>query len=65
MIKSILTLEFKQYKSNANIHYFINEKTRELVIAIIYVDDIVMIHVRTILFLFLLSIFLDFIFLFF
>jgi len=40
MTKSILTLGFKQCRSNASMYYFINEKTRELVIAIIYVDDI-------------------------
>ena len=40
MTKSILTLGFKQYKSNANIYYFIDKKTRELVIATVYVDDV-------------------------
>jgi len=40
MTKLILTLGFKQCKSDAGIYYFINEKTRELVIAIIYVDDV-------------------------
>jgi len=33
----MLTLEFKQYKSNASVYYFIDEETRELVIAIVYI----------------------------
>ena len=40
MTKSILALEFKQYKFNANVYYFIDEETRELVIIIIYVNNI-------------------------
>ena len=40
MTKSILTLGFKQYKSNASVYYFIDKKTRELVIAIVYIDDV-------------------------
>jgi len=36
----MLTLGFKQYKSNAVIYCFIDKETRELVIAIVYVDDI-------------------------
>ena len=40
MTKSMLTLGFKQYKSNAGVYYFIDEKTRELVIAIVYVNDV-------------------------
>ena len=40
MTKSILALGFKQYKSNANIYYFIDKEIRELIIAIIYVDDV-------------------------
>ena len=40
MTKSMLTLGFKQCKSNANMYYFIDEKTRKLVIAIVYVNDI-------------------------
>ena len=35
-----LILEFKQCKSNTSIYYFINKETRELVIAIVYVDSI-------------------------
>ena len=40
MTKSILTLGFKQWKYNDSMYYFINEKTIELVIAIIYINDI-------------------------
>jgi len=36
----MLILEFKQYKSNASVYYFINKKTRKLVIAIVYVNDV-------------------------
>jgi len=36
----MLTLGFKQYKYDADVHYFIDKKTKELVIAIVYVDDI-------------------------
>jgi len=36
----MLVLEFKQYKYNAGIYYFINKETKELVIAIVYVNDI-------------------------
>ena len=40
MTKSVLALEFKQYKSNAGVHYFINKETKELIIAIVYVDNV-------------------------
>ena len=40
MTKSILTLGFKQYKSDTGVYYFIDKKTRELVITIVYVDDV-------------------------
>ena len=40
MTKSMLILEFKWYKFNVSVYYFIDEKTKELVIAIVYVDDI-------------------------
>ena len=40
MTKSMLALGFKQCKFNAGVYYFIDEETRELVIAIIYVDDV-------------------------
>ena len=46
MTKSILTLGFKQCKFNASIYYFINKKTRELVIAIICVDDIYFMNLK-------------------
>ena len=36
----MLTLGFKQCKSNTGVYYFIDEKTRELVIAIVYVDNV-------------------------
>jgi len=40
MTKSILALIFKQYKSDASIYYFIDEETRKLDIAIIYVNNV-------------------------
>jgi len=36
----MLALEFKQYKSNTGVYYFINKETRKLVIAIVYVNDV-------------------------
>jgi len=36
----MLTLRFKQCKSDASVYYFIDENTRELVIAIVYIDNI-------------------------
>ena len=39
MTKSILALGFKWCKSNTDV-YYINEKTKKLVIVIIYVDNI-------------------------
>ena len=38
--KSMLALEFKQCKSNSSMYYFIDKKTKELVITIIYIDDV-------------------------
>ena len=38
--KSILALRFNQCKFNAGVYYFINKETRELVIAIVYVNDV-------------------------
>ena len=38
MTKSILALGFMQYKSNASI--FIDKETRELIIAILYINDV-------------------------
>jgi len=40
MAKSMLALEFKQHKSNTGMYYFINKETRELVLVIVYVNDI-------------------------
>jgi len=42
----MLALEFKQYKSNASLYYFIDEKTRELVISIVYVDNVYFIDLK-------------------
>ena len=39
MTKSVLALEFKQYKFNAGAYYFINKETRELIV-IVYVDNV-------------------------
>ena len=33
-------LEFKQYKIDASVYYFIDKETKELVIVIIYVNDV-------------------------
>jgi len=40
MTKSISVLGFKQCKSDVSVYYFIDKETRELVIAIVYVDDV-------------------------
>ena len=40
MTKLILALGFKQCKSDASVYYFINEETRKLVIAIVYIDNV-------------------------
>ena len=40
MTKLILALRFKKYKSDASIYYYHNKKTKALVIAIVYIDDI-------------------------
>ena len=40
MTKSILALRFKWCKSNTSMYYFIDKKTREFVIAIVYVNEI-------------------------
>jgi len=37
----MLTLRFKWYKFNADVYYFIDKKTRELVIVIVYVSGMV------------------------
>jgi len=36
----MLVLGFKQCKSDTDVYYFIDKETRELVIAIIYVNDV-------------------------
>ena len=36
----MLTLRFKQCKSDTGVYYFIDEKTRELVITIVYINNI-------------------------
>jgi len=36
----MLALEFKQYKSNAGVYYFIDKETREPVIAIVYINNV-------------------------
>jgi len=36
----MLVLEFKQCKFDTGVYYFIDEETRELVIAIVYVNDV-------------------------
>ena len=51
MTKSILVLGFKQCKSDASIYYFINKETRELVIAIVYVDNVYFMYLKDSLFL--------------
>jgi len=38
--KSMLALGFKKCKSDAGIYYYHNKKTKALVIAIVYVNDI-------------------------
>jgi len=38
--KSILALRFKKYKYDAGIYYYHDKKTKALVIAIVYIDDI-------------------------
>ena len=40
MTKSILALGFKRCKSNAGIYYYHDKKTKVLVIAIVYVNDV-------------------------
>ena len=47
----MLALGFKQCKFDASVYYFIDEKTRELVIAIIYINDVCFIDSKDFLFL--------------
>ena len=42
----MLALEFKLYKSNASMYYFINEETKELVIAIVYINNVYFIGLK-------------------
>ena len=44
--KLMLVLGFKQCKSNTNVYYFIDKETRELVIAIIYINDICFMNLK-------------------
>ena len=46
MTKSMLTLGFKQYKSNTGVYCFIDKETRELAIAIVYIDNICFIGLK-------------------
>jgi len=40
MTKLMLALEFKRCKSNASVYYYHDKKTKALVIAIVYVNDV-------------------------
>ena len=40
MTKSILALEFKQCEFDTSVYYFINKEIRELVIVVVYVNNI-------------------------
>ena len=40
MTKSMLALGFKRCKSNAGIYYYYDKKTKALIIAIVYVDNV-------------------------
>jgi len=40
MTKSMLALGFKRCKSDAGVYYYYDKKTKVLVIAIVYVDDV-------------------------
>jgi len=40
MTKSMLALEFKRCKSDTGVYYYHNKKTKVLVIAIVYVDNV-------------------------
>jgi len=46
MTKSILALEFKQYKSDTSVYYFIDKETRELVLIIVYINDVCFISLK-------------------
>jgi len=47
MTKSILALGFKRCKSDTGIYYYHDKKTKALVIAIVYVDDICFIDTKS------------------
>ena len=40
MTKSMLALEFKRCKSDTGVYYYHNKKTKVLVIAIVYINDV-------------------------
>jgi len=42
----MLALEFKWYKFDTDVYYFIDKETKELVIAIVYVNDICFIGLK-------------------
>ena len=46
MTKSMLALEFKQCKSNVSMYYFIDKKTRILIITIVYVNNVYFIDLK-------------------
>ena len=39
-------LEFKQCKFNTGVYYFIDKKTRELIIAIVYINDVCFMNLK-------------------
>ena len=40
MTKLMLILGFKQCKSDTSIYYFIDKKTKKLIIVIVYINDV-------------------------
>ena len=42
----MLALEFKQCKSDTGVYYFINKETRELVLIIVYINDVCFISLK-------------------
>ena len=40
MTKSMLALGFKRCKSNAGVYYYYDKKTKALVTAIVYINDV-------------------------
>jgi len=51
MTKSMFALGFKRCKSNAGIYYYHDKKTKALVIAIVYVNNVCFINTKGSLFL--------------